>query len=326
MRSEKRIVKLKLDIIFKRVFGTSKNEKIIASFIASLLEIPKESIKEIYIENVELPPEEADQKFSRLDLRMRVDDRIINIELQIKYQDDFRERTVYYGARLFGEDLKAGEEYGEINQTICINIINFDLFAHNDYYSCFKIMETKRHELLTDKFAIHFFELKKINKYKKNRPAEDWLRLIDAETEGDLMELQKSTSIPEINDAIVILRELSADEKVKAEAYYREKRLHDEATALGHARREGLSEGEAIGIKKGIKQGRREGKKEGLIEGKKEGLIEGKKEGLIEGKKEGLIEGKKEGKKEREKEIIETMLKNGYTKEEIDRIFAKSGE
>lgn len=40
-----------------------------------------------------------------------------------------------------------------------------------------------------------------------------------------------------------MLRELSADEKVRQEAYYREKRLHDEATTLGNARREG----EAIG-------------------------------------------------------------------------------
>ena len=44
---------------------------------------------------------------------------------------------------------------------------------------------------------------------------------------------------------VVMLRELSADEKVRREAYYREKRLHDEATALGHARREGIVEGVA---------------------------------------------------------------------------------
>ncbi len=34
-----------------------------------------------------------------------------------------------------------------------------------------------------------------------------------------------------MNKTIVILRNLSGDEKVRQEAYYREKRLHDEATA-----------------------------------------------------------------------------------------------
>ena len=59
----------------------------------------------------------------------------------------------------------------------------------------------------------------------------------------------------EIGDTIVMLRELSADDKIRQEAYYREKRLHYEATALGHARREGeaigVAKGEQIGIAKG---------------------------------------------------------------------------
>ncbi len=72
---------------------------------------------------------------------------------------------------------------------------------------------------------------------------EDWLNLINAETEGELMDIETNTQIKEVRDTIVILRELNADEKVKQEAYYREKRLHDEASALGHARREGIAEG-----------------------------------------------------------------------------------
>ena len=71
---------------------------------------------------------------------------------------------------------------------------------------------------------------------------EDWLNLINAETEGELMDIETNTQIKEVRDTIVILRELNADEKVKQEAYYREKRLHDEASALGNARREGRAE------------------------------------------------------------------------------------
>ena len=72
------------------------------------------------------------------------------------------------------------------------------------------------------------------------------------------MEIQNTTAIPEIKKTIVIVRHLSGDEKVRQEAYYREKRLHDEATALGHARREGLAEG--------LTQGRAEGRAEGRSE------------------------------------------------------------
>lgn len=247
MNKEEKIVMLKLDVIFKRVFGNDSNKAIIAAFISDLLEIPRESIKAIYINNVELTPEYLDMKFSRLDLKLDVDGRIVNIEMQVNREADFKERTLFYWSKLYSEELKTGEEYGELKQTICINIINFDLFDCEDYHSRFKVLETERHEVLTEKFAIHFFELKKLSKFKKNRRMEDWLNLINAETEGDLMAIQQTTQIPEVKDTIVMLRQLSADEQVRMEAHYREKRLHDEATALGSARREG----EAIGIAKG---------------------------------------------------------------------------
>ena len=100
-----KIVKLKLDIIFKKVFGDEKNEDIIAAFISSLLEIPRESIKKIYIENVELPPEQLDQKFSRLDLRLDIDGRLVNIEMQVNREADFNERTLFYWSKLYSKEL-----------------------------------------------------------------------------------------------------------------------------------------------------------------------------------------------------------------------------
>ena len=57
---------------------------------------------------------------------------------------------------------------------------------------------------------------------------------------------------------VVMFRELSADEKLRREAYYREKRLHDEATALGHARREGITIGKAEGIVEGVAKSKAE--------------------------------------------------------------------
>ncbi len=248
MEREYRVVKLKLDVIFKRVFGDPAHEDIITSFVSALLEIPPESIKKVIINNVELAPEIIDQKFSRLDLCMHVDDRIVNIEMQIGYEPDFADRTLYYWSRLYASDLKSGDEYGDLHQTVCINIINFNYFACEDYHSCFRVMETKRHDILSNKFAIHFFELKKLGKSKGVSPMDDWLRLVNAETEEELMDIMENTSIPEVKKTVVILKELSADEKVRQEAYYREKRLHDEATALGHARREGRAEGRAEGI------------------------------------------------------------------------------
>ena len=228
------IVKLKLDVIFKRVFGDENNTDIIAAFLSALLEIPRESIEKITLNNVEIAPEYLEQKFSRLDMKMDVDGKTVNVEMQVNYEPDFRERTLFYWSKL-----------------VCINLIDFNLFDCEDYHSQFSVMEHSRHEVLTDKLSIHFFELKKSRKYHKNSPMDEWLDLINAETEGDLMEIQNSTVIPEVNKTILIIRNLSGDEKIRQEAYYREKRLHDEATALGHARREGIAQGRAEGLTQG---------------------------------------------------------------------------
>ncbi len=273
MNKDEKIVKLKLDIIFKRVFGNAKNERIISAFISDLLEIPRESIRSIYINNVELTPEYLGQKFSRLDLRMNVDGKIVNIEMQVNREVDFQERSLFYWAKLYSDELGSGEEYSALKQTICINIINFDLFECEDYHSHFRVLESERGELLTDKFSIHFFELRKLGKCRKNNRMEDWLKLIDAETEGDLMAIQQTTNIPEVQDTIVMLRQLSADEKIRQEAYYREKQIHDEASALGSAKREGLAEGEAIGLVKGEAIGLEKGEAIGLEKGEAIGRL-----------------------------------------------------
>ena len=68
-----------------------------------------------------------------------------------------------------------------------------------------------------------------------NKRMEDWLALIDAETEGELEEIEQYTTVPEIKEAIALLRELSADEEVQKEAYNREKLLNDEASASGYS-------------------------------------------------------------------------------------------
>ncbi len=68
-----------------------------------------------------------------------------------------------------------------------------------------------------------------------------WLMLIDAETEEDLEELEK-TNVKEIQDAVKVLREMSKDENLVRLAEMREKALHDEA--IEKLKQKGMSEEE----------------------------------------------------------------------------------
>ena len=92
------VVSAKLDIIFKKFF--TENVDMLYSFVASMLDIPQESISEIKITNPELPPESLEGKFSRLDLNLKVDNRLVNVEIQVKNEPDYRDRTLFYWAKL----------------------------------------------------------------------------------------------------------------------------------------------------------------------------------------------------------------------------------
>ena len=68
----------------------------------------------------------------------------------------------------------------------------------------------------------------------------------------------QQTEVQPIQKAVMIIHQMSDDEKIQELARIREKALHDEASALSTARREGREEGEAIGVAKGRAEEREE--------------------------------------------------------------------
>ena len=310
------IVKPKLDVMFKKLFASEENKRLLMSLIASLLSMEVESIKSIEVLNGEILPDERGEKFGRLDLLLIMNDETkINIELQIKIQDDYADRSTFYWSKAYTTGLKAGEEYSELKETICINIIGFKMFDCEEYHSHFKIMEKDRHEVLTEKFAIHFFELPKLRGTEVN--ADDmmnlWLKLIDCESEEDLKMLERTNAAP-IKEAAYFIRKMSADEKVKEKARLEEKRLHDEASIIGTARRQGLKEG----FERGEKEGFEKGEKKGFEKGEKKGFEKGEKKGFEKGRIEVLYKLINGGSSE------PFIISLGYTEEEYKEAISGS--
>ncbi len=241
------VVSAKLDVIFKKLF--TEHQDMLHSFVASMLDIPPESIKEIVISNPELPPETIASKFSRLDLSLNVDDKLVNVEIQVKTDTDYRDRTLFYWAKLYASELKSGEDYGNLKQTITINIINFNMFEGDDYHTEVAAMIKGKDEVFSDKFCMHFFELKKINK-KPTNTREQWLQFINADSEEDF-EMVEATSMPIIQKAVKVIYDMSEDTKIRELARLREKALHDEASALKQAEEKGIAIGKAEGRAEG---------------------------------------------------------------------------
>ena len=239
------VVSAKLDIIFKKIF--TENEDMLQEFLADILDIPYDDIQDIIVAKQELTPETIDGKFSRLDLNLKVADKLINVEIQLKGDNDYRDRTLFYWAKLYTSELKSGETYGQLKKTICINIINFNMFDRSDYHTEIVTSIKDTGETFSDKFSIHFFELKKVGKkVNPNNRRELWMQFLNADSEEEF-EMLKQTNVPIMNKAVNVIYDLSEDTRIREMARIREKALHDEASALANAENKGIEKGRAEG-------------------------------------------------------------------------------
>ena len=133
------------------------------------------------------------------------------------------------------------------------------MFSGNDYHTEVAAMIKDTEEVFSDKFSIHFFELKKVG--KKPDPAnsrELWLQFINADSE-EALDMISQTNVPIMKKAVNVIYDMSEDTKIREIARLREKALHDEASALKNAKEEGRAEGEAKGLIKGRAEGKAEG-------------------------------------------------------------------
>lgn len=236
------VVSAKLDVIFKKFF--SENLDLLKDFLSEILEIPIGRINSVVLTNPELAPEEIDGKFSRLDLNLNVDDKLVNVEIQVNNDPNYRDRAMFYWSKLFSSELEKGENYSELKQTITINILDFILFPERkDYHAEAVTVFKDTKEPFYDKFHIHFFELRKLGKkFNSENRREMWLQFIKADSKEEF-DMLAGMGDPAMKKAVNIIYDMSDNAKLREMARIREKALHDEASQMKAARDEGIAEG-----------------------------------------------------------------------------------
>lgn len=246
--SKKSKVTPKLDLVFKKIFGDVRNTDILADFLATVLEINPSEITEIEILDNEVVPDVLISKFSRLDLRITINRTTsVNIEIQVLNYGNYKERTLFYWAKMYTGELQKNDDYLNLKNAIAINVIDFNLFDCKEYHSTFKVLEENRHELLTDKFRIDFLELRKAKECKERGSMIDkkqmWMDFLNTNAEDDETLDRLASGSPVMQKAVAVLRQMSADEKELYEIEQREKAVHDEISARAYERQQGITQG-----------------------------------------------------------------------------------
>ncbi len=251
----------KNDVVFQKIFGVKENEKLLISFLNSILEpMGNGKIKSITLEekalNVSLI---ASEKLSILDINVTTENSThINVEIQLINQYNMIKRTIFYLSKMILKQLVKGDNYNQLNKTITINILDFDYIIDEKFHSSYHLYEDMTKKLLSDIVEIHFIELKKFEKSKKdyNNKLHRWLSFL-INPEGKEIDIMKKEDT-EIKEAMDVLYNISGDKELIQLAEMRDKAIRDEKSRLQGARDEGREEGKKEGKIEGIKQGARD--------------------------------------------------------------------
>ena len=119
------------DWAIKRLLRSKANFGILEGFLSELL---KEDITILDILESEGNKEEKQDKFNRVDLKVRNSkEEIIIIEIQYDREYDYLQRIFYGVSKTAIEYMEGGHAYSAITKVISINILYFDLGKGTDY-------------------------------------------------------------------------------------------------------------------------------------------------------------------------------------------------
>ena len=132
----------RVDIAFKKIFGTEENKDLLISLINSTVG-EEDQVVDVKLLNPYNQKNFQKDKLSILDIKAEGSSgKKFNIEIQIADEADYDKRALYYWARLYTEQLKSSEDYSKLEKVIGIHILNFTSIPETQkYHNVFHIAE-----------------------------------------------------------------------------------------------------------------------------------------------------------------------------------------
>ncbi|MDR1481792.1 MAG: Rpn family recombination-promoting nuclease/putative transposase [Synergistaceae bacterium] len=147
-----RMLPLKSDIIFKMVFGDTRNNSSLRSFLAAALNIPEAELEEIEVIDTHLERDHPDDKLGILDVRvLTASGRRIDVEIQLYEYALMPERITFYTCKNLTSQITSGQDYGDIRLSITIVILDFNLLKDSpSYHHIFRLYDKLNNVQFTD--------------------------------------------------------------------------------------------------------------------------------------------------------------------------------
>jgi predicted transposase/invertase (TIGR01784 family) len=157
----------RIDIAFKKIFGSEDNKDLLISFINSVVSFD-DQVVDIEVLNPFVAENYINDKFSILDIKAKDSQgKLFDIEVQICKESDYEKRSLYYWSKLYSEQQR---------KTIAIHVLNFTYFPHlENYRNKFIITEETSQKRFFNDFTIYTVEL---SKFERKNKSEDLTSLL----------------------------------------------------------------------------------------------------------------------------------------------------
>lgn len=262
------------DYMFRAVLQA--NNKVLRGLICSLLHLSEKDVFSVKIANPVVMGENVEKKEIRLDINVVLNDHtLINLEMQVANQLNWKKRSVIYLCRSF-DQLNRGQDYTEARPAVHIGFLDYTLFWEcTEFYASYKLINVKNNNIYDDNLILNVVDLSRIDlasEDDKKYHIDRWAALFKATTWEEIRMLVSDNEY--LNEAAETIFRMNADEQVRKQCRDREEYYQD---LRSYERAIGERESVIEGYKREVE------KRESAIEGYKKEVE--KRESAIEGYK-----------------------------------------
>ena len=204
------------DYIFKLLFGDEGGVERLTSLLQSvLLKLSHDEYSEITIVDPHLLREYKGDKLGILDVKVKTKTgKLVNVEIQVEPSPVFRERVVFYAAKMITGQMKSGNDHSEIKKVISIIITAHNFISDSEkYHNRYTLYDLETGSEFSDILEIHSIELPKAPTADDGTQLWWWTRFLSAKDKEEFVMLAERN--PQVKNAVVRLMELSADEQTR---------------------------------------------------------------------------------------------------------------
>ena len=248
----------RVDLAFKKIFGTEENKDLLMSLINSIV-AHEDRVVDIELLNPYNSRNFIRDKQSILDIKAK--DSLGNyydIEMQICNEGDYEERALLCWAKLYADQLKAGDPYNSLRRAIGIHVLNFTSVVDSpDYHNRFFITNQKTGLRFFKHLELHTIELNKFTHAadeainlilpRIKSGLDRWSAFLTRSSSLNKENLPKELEDPCIKKALEVLTNACLNEEEREVYEGHLQWLRVEASALEKAKSEGKAEGKAEG-------------------------------------------------------------------------------